>query len=55
LWNESEALMMWLTANLECVSEICCTQLAENTGRKRTQKLAIWTPSHNFVVLYLRK
>ena len=23
-----------LSANLECMSEMCCTQLAENTGRK---------------------
>ena len=29
--------MMWhcgLSANLECRSEMCCTRLAENTGRK---------------------
>jgi len=25
-------------ANLECRSEMCCTQLAENTGRKRSPK-----------------
>jgi len=40
-----------LSANLECRSEMCCTWLAENTGRK---KIAIWAPSHNFVGLYLR-
>ena len=37
-----------LSANLECRSEMCCTRLAENTGR---QKFAICTPSHNFVGL----
>jgi len=31
-----------------------CTRLAENTGRKSRQKIAIWAPSHNFVGLYLR-
>jgi len=30
---------------------MCCTRLAENTGRK---KIAILAPSHNFVELYLR-
>jgi len=25
-----------LSANLECMSEMCCTRLAENTGRKRS-------------------
>jgi len=24
-----------LSANLECMSEMCCTRLAENTGRKK--------------------
>jgi len=38
------------SANLECMSEMCCTWLAGNTGRK----VAILAPSHNFVVLYLR-
>ena len=28
-----------LSVNLECVSEMCCTRLAENTGRK---KLPFW-------------
>jgi len=41
-------------ANLGCRSETCCTQLAENIGRKNCQKFATWTPSHNFVRLYLR-
>ena len=27
-----------LSANLECMSEICCTRLAENTGRKNDAK-----------------
>ena len=35
-----------LSANLECMSEMCCILLAENTGRK---KIAILAPSHNFV------
>jgi len=30
---------------------MCCTRLAENTGRK---KIAILAPSHNFVRLYLQ-
>jgi len=30
-------------------------QLAENTGRKKkSPKIAIWAPLHNFVGLYLR-
>ena len=32
----------------------CCTWLAENTGRKKAPKIAIWAPSHNFVRLYLQ-
>jgi len=24
-----------------------CTRLAENTGRKKSPKIAIWAPSHN--------
>ena len=35
-----------LSANLEYTSEMCCTRLAGNTGRK---KIAILAPSHNFV------
>ena len=27
-----------LSANLECMSETCCTRLAENTGRKNDAK-----------------
>jgi len=38
------------SANLECRSEMCCTRLSGNTGRK---KIAILAPSHNFVGLYL--
>ena len=40
-----------LSANLECMSEMCCTRLAE---KYRTQKIAILAPSHKFVGLYLR-
>jgi len=36
------------------MSEMCCTRLAENTGRKSRQKFAICAPSHKFVWLYLR-
>jgi len=43
-----------LSANFRCKSETCCTWLAENTGRKKSPKFAIWAPSHNFVGLYLR-
>ena len=28
--------MVWLSANLGCRSETCCTWLAENTGRKNS-------------------
>jgi len=34
--------------------EMSCTRLAENTGRKKSPKITIWAPSHNFVGLYLR-
>jgi len=34
---------------------MCCTRLAENTGRKNGQKFAIWAPSHNFVGLFAAK
>jgi len=31
--------MMWpYSANLECRSEMCCTRIAENTGRKNDAK-----------------
>jgi len=33
---------------------MCCTRLAENTGRKNYTKIAIRVPWHNFVGLYLR-
>jgi len=42
-----------LSANLECRSEMCCTRLAGNTGRKNDVKIAVCAPSHNFVGLYL--
>ena len=41
-------------ANLEGRSEVYYTRLAENTGCKNRQKIAISAPSHNFVWLYLR-
>jgi len=28
-------------------------RLAANAGRKKSPKIAIWAPSHNFVGLYL--
>jgi len=28
-----------LNANLQCRSEMCCTRLAENTERKKSQKI----------------
>ena len=39
-----------LSANLECMPEMCCTRLAEI----QDAKIAILAPSHNFVGLYLR-
>ena len=42
------------SVNLECRSETCCARLAGNTGRKKSPKIAISAPSHNFVGLYLR-
>jgi len=33
---------------------MCCTRLAENTDAKITQKIAICSPSHNFVGFCLR-
>jgi len=38
------------SANLECMSEMCCTRLSEI----QDAKIAILAPSHNFVRLYLR-
>jgi len=35
------------------MSEMCCTRLAENTGRKTRQKFAIRAPLHNFIRLYM--
>jgi len=29
-------------------------RIAENAGPKKSPKIAIWAPSHNFVGLYLR-
>jgi len=45
--------IVWPYANLECRSETCCTRLGVNTGRKKSPKIAIWAPSHNFLGLYL--
>ena len=55
-WMSTILPHVWcgLNANLECRCETCCTRLAENTGRKKSPKIAIWAPSHNFVGLYLR-
>jgi len=33
---------------------MCGTRLAGNAGPKKSPKIAIWAPSHNFVGLYLR-
>jgi len=38
----STILPHYLSANLGRRSEMCCTLLAENTGRKNRQKFAIW-------------
>jgi len=38
-----------LSANLECMSEMCCTRLLENNDAKITQKIAICAPWHNVV------
>jgi len=39
----STILHTWcgLSANLECMSEMCCTWLAENTGRKKSPSRTI--------------
>ena len=36
--------MVWITANLECRSEMCCTHLAGNAGRKKS-------PGHHRITL----
>ena len=33
---------------------MCCARLAGNAGPKKSPKVALWAPSHNFVGLYLR-
>jgi len=33
---------------------MCCLRLAPNTDAKKSPKIAIWAPSHNFDGLYLR-
>jgi len=35
------------------MSEMCCTQLAENTGHKKSPKIAIWAPSHTTLSGYI--
>jgi len=52
--TSTHGVALLLYANLECRSEMCRTRLAENAGRKKMPKIAIWSPSHNFVGLYLR-
>jgi len=42
-----------LSANLECRSEMCFSQLVGIQEAKLTQKIAICALSDNFVVLYL--
>ena len=42
-----------LSANLRCRSETRCTGLAEIQDAKKSPKIAIWAPSHNFVGPYL--
>ena len=49
--NDTFHVLHGPSANLECMSEMCSTRLAGNTGRK---KIAILAPLHNFVGLYLR-
>jgi len=43
-----------LSANLRCRSETCWTRLDGNAGPKKSPKIAIWAPSHNFVGLCVR-
>ena len=44
-----------LSANLECMSEMCCMMLAEKyRTQKKSSKFAIWAPLHKFIGLYLR-
>jgi len=54
VYHTSTRTWCGLSANLECRSEMCCTRLVENTGRKNSPKIAIWASSHNFVGLCLR-
>jgi len=43
-----------LSANLECRSEMCCTWLAGNTGRKNDVKNRNLRTNAQFCLLYLR-
>jgi len=38
-----------LSANLECMSEICCTRLAGNTGRKKSPSVHHRTPLSGYI------
>ena len=38
-----------LSVNLECMSEMCCTRLAENTGRKKSRQK--WPSGHHRTTL----
>jgi len=39
-WMSPIPHMVWpYSAHLECRSEMCCTRLAENTGRKKSPKI----------------
>jgi len=56
-WMSTTQFYTWhdLTGNLECRSEMCCMRLAGNAGPKKSLKIVICAPLHNFVGLYLRK
>jgi len=43
-----------LSVNLECMSEMCSTRLAENTGRKKSPKNRYLGTVAQFAGLYLR-
>ena len=53
-WMSTILPQCGLSVNLECWSEMCCTRLAGNTGRKNDAKIAVPAPLHNFIGLYLR-
>jgi len=49
-WMSTILLHLMPSANLECISEMFCTQLAGNAGPKNRQKFAIWGPLHNWTL-----